>query len=307
MSLFSLRRRIMIEGIMPERALLKLQRAQIPVFKVKKRQKNQILLSVNGKDAEKVFAIYPKVCYNRRVHSSYVTHDLGAEGVLGLAEFMKKRAGFLLGAVAFVAITLFADTFVFGIKIVGAQEYSREVRQTLAEYGVTPFSRYEDKNTDLAIAKLLSLDGVEYCSVQKSGLQVVVEIRTSPFRSPRREKGAMLSKCTGTLLSLTVLQGTPLKKVGDKVCVGEPIVGGYFCTESGAYKEVCPVARASVACAYETEVSFEEVADEKEAFARALFLAGLEDTDCVTGVKTEKGEKAFHVKIEFVAIARINM
>ena len=39
-SFFGMYRRLQIEGIMPERALLRLQRAKIPVFHVKKTQKN---------------------------------------------------------------------------------------------------------------------------------------------------------------------------------------------------------------------------------------------------------------------------
>ena len=47
--------RFLIEGVMPERALLRLKRAGISVFNVKKPQKNQILFSISKKDSEKVF------------------------------------------------------------------------------------------------------------------------------------------------------------------------------------------------------------------------------------------------------------
>ena len=62
MSLF--RERMIIEGLMPERALLRLRRAQIPIYNLKKIKKNQILFTVKRKDVEKVFAIYPNLCYN---------------------------------------------------------------------------------------------------------------------------------------------------------------------------------------------------------------------------------------------------
>ena len=47
--------KIVIEGIMPERALSKLQREGICVYHAKKLKKNQILLSVKKKDTEKQF------------------------------------------------------------------------------------------------------------------------------------------------------------------------------------------------------------------------------------------------------------
>ena len=53
------RDKILIEGLMPERALLRLRRVGIGVYNAKKIEKNQILFSVNKKDTEKVFAIYP--------------------------------------------------------------------------------------------------------------------------------------------------------------------------------------------------------------------------------------------------------
>ena len=57
--------KIVIEGNSPERALSRLQKAGICLLKVKKIKKNQILAIVTKKDSEKVFAIYPNLCYNR--------------------------------------------------------------------------------------------------------------------------------------------------------------------------------------------------------------------------------------------------
>lgn len=69
--------KIVIEGIMPERALSKLQREGICVYHAKKLKKNQILLSVKKKDTEKVFAICPNVCYNVSVYSPYTAKRVG--------------------------------------------------------------------------------------------------------------------------------------------------------------------------------------------------------------------------------------
>ena len=56
--------RIMIEGMMPYRALNRLKREGISLKNIKKSKKNQILITVDAKDVEKVFAIYPNMCYN---------------------------------------------------------------------------------------------------------------------------------------------------------------------------------------------------------------------------------------------------
>ena len=76
--------KIVIEGIMPERALSKLQREGICVYHAKKLKKNQILLSVKKKDTEKVFAICPNVCYNVSVYSPYTAKRVGSEGLFAV-------------------------------------------------------------------------------------------------------------------------------------------------------------------------------------------------------------------------------
>ena len=59
---------LLLEGLMPERALLRLRREGIAVYDAKKIEKNQILFRIKRKDSEKVFAIYPNVCYNNSVY-----------------------------------------------------------------------------------------------------------------------------------------------------------------------------------------------------------------------------------------------
>ena len=54
----------LVDGVMPERAIDKLQKAGISVFFAKKTKKTQILFHIMKKDIEKAFAIYPNMCYN---------------------------------------------------------------------------------------------------------------------------------------------------------------------------------------------------------------------------------------------------
>lgn len=304
MSVWEKRHRLFIEGIMPQRALLRFKRAGIAVYNAKKPQKNQLVFSVKEKDVEKVFAIYPKVCYNGSGKSAYVVSDLGGIGLAKPIEWAKRRIGFLLGAMLFCVGTLYVDSYVFGVELKGTHVYRREVEMLLEEYGVKPFSRYKGGNEDVVCARLLSLDGVEFCSVKKSGLRVVVEMRLSPFAKRNEEKGDMKAKHTGTLLTLTALKGTALKRVGDSVQVGEPLVGGYFLTESGEGKQVIPIARASIACTYEAELS---AYSEEEAFAQAYLNAGLADSDTLTEKHVEVRGGVFYVKLAYTAIESINL
>ncbi len=301
--MFSYKHTLQITGVMPERALLRLKREKIALYNVKKPQKNAVVFSVERKDLQKVFAIYPKVCYNIDEYTPFTLTDLGAEGIGKVLETLKNRTGLIIGVLLFCLLTLFASDRVLGVECVGSSVYQREVLCTLEEYGVQPFKAYQDKNADLICSKLLTLDGVEFCSIKKRGFFVQVELRQSPFAKHGVVKGDMCSTRQGVLQSVTVLKGTALKKVGDSVAVGDRLVGGYFTAEDGAQVSVNVVARASIACTYECEIAAE---DERTAFAEAYLQIHPSCLDEITAWSVEKTASGYAVKIEYVAVQTLN-
>lgn len=296
--------RVQIEGIMPERALLRLKRAHIGVYNVQKTAKNRILFQVKKKDSEKVFAIFPNVCYNNNGYVPYVAKKMGAVGLGKIVESLKRRAGVFIGAILFCALTLFADSFVFGVDFIGTDIYAREAIRALEENGVKPFAPYRFGKEDLICAKILSQKGVEFCSVKKSGLVAVVEVRLSPFAERSLKKGDMLSSRTGKILSITALRGTALKKKGEQVQVGEPLVGGYFLTGDGEKNRVEVIARASIACTYEYVI---EAQTEEEAFAKAYLELALSERDEITAKRVaQTKEGGYQVQIEYISVLTMN-
>ncbi len=299
-----LRYRFQIEGIMPERALLRLRRGGISLYNLQKTQKNVILFEVTKKDVEKVFAIYPNVCYNSSTYTPYKVRLLGGVGITKGLDFCKKRVGFVLGALAFAAITLAADGLVLGVDVVGITAYERDSRIALAENGIAPFAFYPKGKEDMVTAKLLTLDGVEFCSVKKVGNRVRVELQGSPLTTTRLQKESMTARESGTLLSLTVLRGTPLKQVGEEVQRGEALVGNWFCTETGEKVGAEPIARARIACTYERTYPS---ADEEQAFAQGYLDAALTATDEILEWTVTQREEGFHVKISYLLLQSVNM
>lgn len=296
--------RIAIDGIMPERALLRLKRAGICLYNIQKPQKNRILFTVKKKDCEKVFAIYPSVCYNNNGYTPYTAKKIGAFGLAKVSERLKNRVGLLLGILLFCTATLYADAFVFGVEFIGSEIYAREVYTALKEQGITPFARYPKGKEDLVCAKLLSLDRVEFCSVKKQGLRVQVEMRLTEFSKPIKQSGDMQAKHTGKLVSITALKGTPLKSVGEQVTIGEPLVGAYLQTDSGKREKVLAIARASIACVYETEVV---ATDSDEAFAIAYLSAEITETDSAVTKQVEQRANGYFVRIEYIANESFNI
>ena len=301
--MFHLYERIRIEGLMPERALLRLRRAGIPLYHIQKTRKDRICLQVERRDVAKVFALYPKSFDGQT--RPYTVTKLGGVGFAKAVDFCKNRMGFVLGGLLFCIITLAADSFVFGVEFVGSQEYKREAMQALEESGITLFSPYREGKEDLVTAKLLSLDFVEFCSVQKVGNRVRVEIRTSPFAVNTLAQGAMKAKHEGELVALTVLKGTAAKKIGDTVKVGETLVENVLTTQDGGQVRVEAVARARISCVYERMHEDAETAE--QAFAKAYLSLALGEKDELTSKTVTPTEKGFHVKITYLVTESINL
>ncbi len=303
MKFFTLQESLLLEGLMPERALLRLKRAGIAVYDVKKIKKNQILFHVNKKDSEKVFAIYPNVCYNNGVHSAYSVQKMGAEGIGKYLQWAKRRVGLLLGGLLCACLVLLSEPLVFEIEFSGTDIYAREAKMALEEVGITPFSPYVAGKEDLVCARLLSLDDVEFCTVRKQGHRVVVEVRTSPFPTPQIKTGNMLAEHSGKIVAMTVLRGSPLKKIGDSILQGEPLVGDWFEGIDGGQGRVEIIARVRIACAWEGVV---EAESEEAAFAKAYLNLQLSQDDVLTDRQITQADGLYFVRLTYETVERWN-
>ena len=297
--LFTTYARMEIRGLLPERALMRLRKANIPLYDVRKPQKDLLTFCVKDKDKNKVFAAYQSM--ENITH--YAVRSLGKTGVGKGVDWAKRRLGFILGGCLFCIATLFMDGVVLGVDFTASNVYQREALAILEEHGVKTFACYKRGKEDLICARLLKLDGVEFCSIKKSGLRLQVEMRVGNGFATTYQTGDMQAKHTGTLLSLTALKGERKKSVGDRVNVGETLVGEWIESETGGRKTQV-IARASIACEYECVV---EVDDERTAFALAYFEAGIESEDRLIEKQIAATEKGFQVKLSYIAVESFNL
>ena len=176
-----MKKRVLIEGNMPYRALNRLRREGIAVEKVEIFAKNGILFWVDAKDVAKIFAIYPNMCYNGGRYTAYTARVLPPIGWQKAWESIKKRTGLILGGLLFLALTSFSDRLVLRVEVVGATQYASSVTEILERNGVRLFREYPSERSDMVTAEILRLDGVGFCSLQKVGSTLLVEVRTFPF------------------------------------------------------------------------------------------------------------------------------
>ena len=299
MSLCFWQERFALDGNMPERALLRLRREKIPLYRVQKTANDRILFSVRRQDRERVLTLYPQT----GGHAYRVRH-VATEGVGKYLSTARKRIGLVLGSVLCVALVMVSQSLVLAVDFVGSECYKRDALQVLDEVGIRKFSPYKKGQEDMVCAKLLALDGVEFCALKKTGNRLAVEIRLSPFPTIKTEKGNMQAKHEGVVQAMTVLRGTPLKKVGDSVRKGETLVGDYFTTEDGGQVRVEIIARVCIACVWDGEI---EAESEEEAFAKAYLALGLTDLDTLQETKIENNGKTYRVQMTYQAIETINL
>lgn len=303
MSFFVWREKVLLEGWMPERAMLRLRREGIPLYQVEKVAKNRILFRVKRKDIAKIFAIYPNMCYNNNTNGAYRVQALGAEGVGKYLLAVKNRVGLLLGGLLGFILILASQPLVLSVEVVGETAYRREALEALNEVGIRRFSLYRKGSEDLVCAKLLAIKDVEFCSVKKTGNRVAVELRVSPFPSAVTETGNMQAKRSGTLAAMTVLRGTALKKVGETVQAGETLVEDRFTTEQGGQVRVEIIARVCIACVWESEIDAES---EEEAFAHAYLAAALTERDTLKKTEIENNGNTYRVRLSYDAVETMN-
>ncbi len=300
----SFKERFAIEGLMPERALLRLKRAGISLYAIEKPQKNRILFRIKRKDVQKVFAIYPDMCYNTHSDSPYTLRKQGGDLGARCLQFCKLRVGFCLGALAFAALTLAADDLTLGVEIVGNVAYQREALAVLEENGIRPFALYPEGKADLASAQLLALPSVEFCSVQKQGFWARVELRRAPLSTKGLQKESLYASHSGVVRQIAVLKGTPCKQAGESVAQGERLVGNWQEGADGERRTVEPMARVVLECVYERV--FPLGVSEERAFAESYLALELGDRDTIEQKEIAQTAEGAQVRIVYTVTQAVN-
>ena len=140
---------------------------------------------------------------------------------------VKRNMGLLIGCILFAVLCSLADYPVLKIDVVGSGAYyQREVLALLSESGVSVGKRFDGKTSPELTAKILTLENVSFCSIQKNGNTLRVEVQiASPGQYPVGGE-ALRAGADGRVYSLTVLRGKALVAVGDEVIAGDALVTG---------------------------------------------------------------------------------
>ena len=166
-----------------------------------------------------IIALLDNLCY---------THNIvGTKGVLNGVMSVLKRAGLVVGMFCAVGAFLVYPHLVLRIEYNGDSD--KRVQDVLSQFGVERGVLLWQLDEEAVEARLLSLEGISFASVEKLGTRVY--IRTVHETLPHMSAGTMgntVASRNGVVTRVIVYSGTAEVSVGDEVEVGQVLIGDYF-------------------------------------------------------------------------------
>lgn len=260
-----------------ETALRKLKKEKIAVYGCKK-QGAYFIFCVKDKDMEKVFAIFDKPCYNISVVKDSVKRRF--------LSFAKLRAGLFVGAAAFVALAVFANTFVLKIEVSGSGSYlESDVRQIIYDEGAKVFRPFSSLNKAVATGRILALPQVTFCNIQRCGSVLIIDVQVDDEHFGSVEMQPLVSDVNGVVRNIVAVCGTAAVAVGDSVKKGDTLIYAHML--SGEENINCLAAGyAEIECSRTAEYFAEE--DNEENLKKAYSSVLIEDENILSRKHTVK-------------------
>ena len=237
-----------------EVALKKLAKANIAVYKLKKHGLT-ITFGVTEEYTEKVFAIFKHPCYNICV--------VKQSSAVRLAAFLKKRFGLVAGAALFCTLAFLSGSMVLSVKVTGNGSYlSNEVTSIADSCGVKPFSLSRNMDIPSLQAKVMALPGVNFCSVQRAGAYLIIDVHTEEENVLKAQSSPLKADVSGEVYRIVAICGTAEKAVGERVNAGDVLIGAYCVTAGGESVSCLAVGFAELKVTATVSLYYDEESDE---------------------------------------------
>ena len=203
-----------------------------------KYEQNSISFSVNKKDAKRVEKLLEK---------KYV--KINNKNEKGPFTNLKKsvlRIGIIIPIFIFLSLILVLNNFVFRLEIQGITNVNKqEIINVLKEENLYGFIPKSDINLSDLENEIQKLDKVSLVSAVIKGNTLIINIKEKVYNSEYEDKDnfkPILALKSGIITEITVVQGTPLVKVGQTVQKGQELVAPYVVDTSGNVLAVKPLA-----------------------------------------------------------------
>ena len=251
----------------PRTALNKLSRAHVPVYDCVQ-SGALFIFGVRDKYVKKVFAIFAHPCYNVTVRRQ--------SALAGFKQFAAKRAFLFAGAALFIACACLSNSFILKVEVTGSGSYLEQaVLGVVRESGLGEGTFYRGADKLSIISQVLALPNVTFCSVQKRGSVLYIDVECEEVTARRADYSSLTADRAGVVQQVVAICGTPAVSAGDSVTAGDVLIEAYSLVNS--QKVPClAVGYARLECTAQVSAFAEEESEQnlRQALASALLYAG---------------------------------
>ena len=281
-------------------ALKKLARADIAVYRLKV-DGARITFCVEEEYVKKVFAIFAHRCYNVGIRRTSARKRIAAA--------LKRRVGMVVGALIFVASAVAANFAVLKVKVTGDCAYlAEDIKAIASECGVREWSLCSGADIPLLEARVLSLDGVSFCSVTRRGSYMIIEVMSGGDENTPVAYRDFVSPESGRLVRIVAVSGTPMASEGEGIERGQKLIGAYAEGEDGQRRACLAVGFADIEVSRTVSVLFDEESEENAASALGGALLYSENVIKSSYTVNESQDGVvYDVSFSYICTVSINM
>jgi len=268
-----------------EKAVSKMQRNAINLYKLRKTAPNNMNFCCEIKDELKIFAIFEGSCYN--------IEKLKNGGLLYPVVFLKRNTGILIGLIIFLAAMYINTLFLYDINISGSGSfYSNEINEILQANNIKTFSMFKDLDYDKLENQIMTLEGIEFVTAKRNGSRLEIEVRLGNTNATPKNRvyADLTAVCNGEVLSISVIRGTALVKTGDNVTEGQSLIGAYYLTLSEERIDTFVIGRIELKCNKKILFPSETLDDSTKTDALAYAKVVLDGKEILSSNFTEVTE-----------------
>lgn len=284
----------------PETALKKLSKANIPVYGLKKHS-SRLTFGVRQEYSKKVFAIFSHPCYNTVIREKSVKNRFW--------DFFKKRFGLAVGALLFLTAALLSGNSLLRIKVTGNGNYlAPQVLKIANDCGAKEWTLGKKIDVPTLKARVTSLPSVNFCSVERAGAYLIIDVRTEEEHTSAVDYKPLASPIAGKVIRLVAVCGTAEKKEGDEVSSGDILIGAYELDADGEKNDCIAVGFAEISARASISVFAESESDESmQAALKAAALYSDNVSDRSVKVVPCDGGVRYEVTFTYLKVVSVNM
>lgn len=221
--------KVTIKGKKQERLINMALTRGIYIWGIKKIGENiQFKVRSNGLEALK----------NIADESGHEIEVISEEGLPFLKNLVKRRLGFLTGALIFILALYFMSSFIWFVQVVGNENLKTDqIIITAAKYGVYQgAAKWNFSRSEVEEAMLRDLSSLSYVKVGIKGVKATIEVveKVLPNKEITGPCHIVASK-DGIIEDLLVLEGQANVKKGDVVTKGDILISGVVFPEENPY------------------------------------------------------------------------